>query len=193
MTKIDPEYNDLWKKYFPNTPPIGHVLREQYKHRWVRFHALPQSKRYATSLPEKRMIRSRINILAGELFKDDDDIWIVHTISTWVPQVSESVQTKLHALGLKEVGKDIDPSRDEGQNEIAVFAFQSIWEHGRYDAFFDLIAEDELDTLLIIGEQSGQVLAPYDGGFDLIMKDESLLPDMKDRWSSWLSARADGY
>jgi hypothetical protein len=193
MTKTALTFDDIWKKYFPDVPPIGHVLREQYKLRWVRFHGLPQSKRYATSLPEKRMIRSRANILAGELFKDDASIWIIHTINTWAPQASESVQTKLHALGLKEVGKDIDPSKDEDQNEIAVFAFQSIWEHGRYDAFFDMVAEDELDALLIIGEQSGQVLAPYDGGFDLIMKHESLLPEMKDRWSSWLSARPDGY
>lgn len=39
------DLNQLWKTCFSDIPSLAHTLKHQYKGRWVRFHALSESKR----------------------------------------------------------------------------------------------------------------------------------------------------
>ncbi len=44
---LDPAtMTDLWDRRWRECPPFAHWLRDHYPDRWVRFHSLPESKRY---------------------------------------------------------------------------------------------------------------------------------------------------
>ncbi|MGW6733237.1 DUF3885 domain-containing protein [Streptomyces sp. NPDC055013] len=51
----------LWQRQFPKGPPIAHELRAAYSDRWVRFHSLPDSKRYPESEDEYAIVLHRYN------------------------------------------------------------------------------------------------------------------------------------
>src|SRR5690242_14685149 len=56
-----------WNGAFPNIPPIAYRLRTLLGDRWVRFHRLPESKRYADSESEQQTILLRHNQILDEL------------------------------------------------------------------------------------------------------------------------------
>jgi hypothetical protein len=47
---------ELWRQHWPDCPPVGHKLREPYRDLWVRFHSLPESKRYAEDESEYAVV-----------------------------------------------------------------------------------------------------------------------------------------
>src|SRR5688572_12438686 len=56
-----------WDRRFPNCEPIGHHLRVAFADRWVRFHSLPDSKRYPEDETEYAELLARHNVVLGEL------------------------------------------------------------------------------------------------------------------------------
>jgi hypothetical protein len=52
LAKVLEQLDALWAQRWPRTPPVGHLLRDLHRDRWVRFHSLPDSKRYPDSLEE---------------------------------------------------------------------------------------------------------------------------------------------
>jgi hypothetical protein len=70
MDKIMNDLN-LWQKTFSKIPPLGHVLREKFGNRWIRFHSLPESKRYADNDAEMAIILDRADILAKEILGEN--------------------------------------------------------------------------------------------------------------------------
>jgi hypothetical protein len=49
-------------------PPVGYKLRDAYRDVWVRFHSLPESKRYAEDESEYTVVLERYNTVLAELF-----------------------------------------------------------------------------------------------------------------------------
>ncbi|WP_443611862.1 DUF3885 domain-containing protein [Acrocarpospora catenulata] len=47
-----PELSARWQANWPDCPPVAHELKRFYASRWVRFHSLPESKRYADTPAE---------------------------------------------------------------------------------------------------------------------------------------------
>lgn len=58
--------SQLWAQSWPGLQPIGHEVRDE-RERWVRFHALPESKRYPEDEQEYAEVLRRHNLLLGEL------------------------------------------------------------------------------------------------------------------------------
>ena len=70
---IDPELlAALWRERHPSGPPVAHTFRTRYADRWVRFHSLPDSKRYPESEDEYAIVLDRYNTILDELFADTD-------------------------------------------------------------------------------------------------------------------------
>ena len=57
----------LWAARWPTTAPVGHLLRDQHRDRWVRFHSLPESKRYPDSEDEYATVLARHHAVLDEL------------------------------------------------------------------------------------------------------------------------------
>ncbi len=70
---IDPDLlAALWRERHPSAPPVAHTLRTRYADRWVRFHSLPDSKRYPESGDEYALVLDRYNTILDELFVDSE-------------------------------------------------------------------------------------------------------------------------
>src|SRR5262245_58398633 len=62
-----------WERMWPGQDPKAEDLKYAVPHRWVRFHSLPGSKRYADDPSEEAEILRRHNIVISELLDLDDD------------------------------------------------------------------------------------------------------------------------
>jgi hypothetical protein len=63
----DEELLRRWEEHWPDCPPIGYELRCE-RDRWVRFHSLPESKRYPDTEDEWAIVLDRYNTVLDELF-----------------------------------------------------------------------------------------------------------------------------
>ncbi|WP_425505852.1 DUF3885 domain-containing protein [Streptomyces typhae] len=52
---------DLWQQRWPGCPPVGYKPREPYRNFWVRFHSLPESKRYPENESDYSVVLGRHN------------------------------------------------------------------------------------------------------------------------------------
>ena len=65
MTKE--QFEKFWISTFPDTLPISHLFKFDYKDRWFRIHSLPKSKRYADNENEWEILLSRQNQIINDL------------------------------------------------------------------------------------------------------------------------------
>lgn len=66
------DLTELWQQRWPSCPPVGYKLRDPYQDVWVRFHSLPESKRYAEDESEYTVVLERYNTVLDELFAGAD-------------------------------------------------------------------------------------------------------------------------
>ena len=65
------------------------------------------------------------------------------------------------------------------------------WTEGKYNKLLREIANEE-SRVMFICPSKNCILAPYDGGVDIIAKTELERDRLKVKYSQWLSAREDG-
>lgn len=185
-----------WDRRFPHCEPIGHHLRVAFPERWVRFHSLPGSKRYPENEAEYAEVLARHNTVLGELACPGSQVVFVTTgysessePSRSYPAVvafdSRAVPWRTVAMHRVEEGFD-DPSYWH--------LFASVWEWrpGAFEALIRLVADDAVANVLVVSPDCRWVLHPYDGGMDVIAESPEAQRLLRAKYTSWLSARADG-
>ncbi|WP_431676246.1 DUF3885 domain-containing protein [Kitasatospora sp. KL5] len=75
---------ELWQQRWADCLPVAHRLRGPYRDVWVRFHSLPESKRYAEDEHEYAIVLDRYNTVLDELFAGTD-VAMVAKAAKWVP------------------------------------------------------------------------------------------------------------
>ena len=60
--------SEIWQERMGKRTPLAHEFVTEHRERWVRFHSLPESKRYASDQAERRTILERHYTVFGELF-----------------------------------------------------------------------------------------------------------------------------
>ncbi len=68
-----------WQGTYSNCPMISSQLRHVFPQRWVRFHSLPESKRYAENENEYNTILQRHNAVLDYLAKSGESLWLIST------------------------------------------------------------------------------------------------------------------
>ena len=189
-TPADPalDFEPAWRSAYGESPPLGYVLREDHREHWTRFHALQGSKRYAENAFERATILDRANKLAVECFGLQKEIWIStpHYLRDRVPATN-----LVERLSMREWKTWSDPTEDpEDQIEVTFFVARIEWSPGCLDELLWEIAE-ERDSALLFSETDGVVLAPYDGGFDIICPTPGRLTELEARYRNWMSERPD--
>ena len=178
-------FADRWRSAFEDVPPLGFRLRPAFPDRWVRFHALPGSKRDAHSSAERKEVLHRANSLGAALFGTGAPIWLV------VPQEGPLAATWIAAHGARKALAWRDPDEDPSEAWKWVFyAAVARWQPSAFDDLFQGTADDRGQVVLTDPEAS-RVLAPYDGGFDVIWSPAEV-SRLRRRFASWLSLRGDG-
>jgi hypothetical protein len=168
-----------WSRHHEGRHPAGWLLRQHKDLPWVRFHALPDSKRYAETEIERQIILTRGNRLGDRLLGAGTSCWLVglntcETERAWV-----------------DVGEYL---RDEGghQEFLIRFSVQAVqWRAGAFDAILTSVADDDA-RYLWVNRLSGAIFAPYDGGFDLFSPVPDEVAALKTEMTDWLPCNPSG-
>lgn len=169
-----------WTADYPGVAPIREQLNAaNFASRWMRVHSLPLSKRYPDTQSEWSILLHRQNTLIDHCIPQGTAILIV--VNLIEPDSALFGAYDLQPLGIVQVAQG-EPAYDS-------FVFETIWESSRYNTFLRMIANEELRAFIVAPDC---LIGPYDGGVDVIAKDDQACQALKGQFKDWLSARDDG-
>lgn len=186
---------DIWRSFHGDVTPVNYRLKYEKKDLWQRFHSLPESQRYATTDDEMAVVLHRQNTLAREVLGENTPCWLIgHLYAFDKAQTTDAdwrhkhagrpylhVMTKAHHV--------VDP--DDAEQVFDIFAGRAVWRDGAFDDALRAIANDEI-RIMWMSANTGAILAPYDGGVDLILPDLDTLRTLVVAHSDWLSTTRGG-
>ena len=177
-------------------PPMAHELKIKFTDRWVRFHSLPESKRYPESNEEYQEILSRHNQVLNELCVMNNEVYLI------APEYSDNSEP--HGLGPElgsilqsaEYWQSLPMHKLEDDEEFHYFwhlhYVSTKWESGSLDPILRKVANDEIGNFMVVNVNLGWVYHPYDGGADVVLKNINEMQVLKQKYKGWLSAHASG-
>ena len=188
------EFIGYWNKEYPEVFPINHELLEAYQDRWFRIHSLPDSKRYADTESDYHIILDRQNSLIDDLIGNGSEIIIVFGLFD-----NDPTNENYYIIGdLEEFNKvqsiDLQTIRPEEYEEsmlLDVYAKKSIWSRNSRNVLLRAIADDEIRAMFVSPSRKC-IIAPYDGGVDVIVESTEKRDRLKLKYKKWLSDREDG-
>jgi hypothetical protein len=186
--------NTYWNQEYPEMWPLAYKFKEVYKERWVRFHSLPQSKRYAETHEERAIILKRHNTLLEDLNSSQPNVLLLLT-SEWswdTPVLLGPTQKSLLEL---DPGAVVWKSSHVNEDEMYhhVFISEWIWHNGVFDSILRLVANDVVANVMIVNISGKWLYHPYDGGADVILSSTAERNILRDKYASWLSKHPLGY
>lgn len=188
MTKEAESLTAGWQLRWGGSP-IAHELRDRHADRWVRFHSLPMSKRYAGTEEEYRILLDRHHTVLAELGTDDGLYVIVGCFEDAEGTVSPDPRTPPGAVSWLTIEPD-----DRSNFEIPLHLYAGFGPHDRsvFDPFLRGVADDEIGYVIIAPRDLRWLYHPYDGGADIIAPTTCERDALKTRHHSWLSAHPAG-
>ncbi|MGL4637764.1 MAG: DUF3885 domain-containing protein [Beijerinckiaceae bacterium] len=174
------DFMSQWRREHPDILPIKDLLNgRNFPNRWMRIHSLPQSKRYAETPEEWAILLHRQNTLIDHLVPHHTPVQFV---VNWIEPDSHLFKAYDPVpLGVLQEG--------EGEPEYDSYLLETTWENHSHNPILIMIADESLRGFFIAPDC---VIAPYDGGVDVIVKEPQTCYALKHRFKDWLSARPDG-
>lgn len=183
------ELSKAWEVHWPDCRPISYEIRGMRK-RWVRFHGLPDSKRFAESDEDYEEILRRDHAVLSDLsdrnrVEGNDVVVVTYSWSSSPnPDVADGSRRGRHWVSLP-----VDP--DEKDDWVHLNASMSRWRGGELDPLLRRVADDE-ERVLIMPVDLRWLFAPYDGGMDVVVATSTFRDELKSAHSEWLSAHSLG-
>jgi hypothetical protein len=165
---------------------------------WVRFHYLPESKRYAENDAETAESMRRLADVGAAVFSVDEECWIVRCESLHAGGSAQRIRNAAEYVALhgsqpfSSAGTYDDFENDE---RWKIHASLSNWSFERDAPLLGAIADDLADgkqTTLWFSTSSGRVYAPYDGGLDIFAPSANWIASLKAKFQMWLSPEPNG-
>ncbi|MEU0597457.1 hypothetical protein ABZ484_04210 [Streptomyces sp. NPDC006393] len=153
----------------------------------MRFHSLPESKRYAEDEDEYAIVLERCNTVLDELFAGMD-VYVITPVWTTEPDVPAHRPDGGYWQSLL-VEDDPDP---EFRTYCHLFTARRPWQHGCIDEMLRDIADDKLAGVLVTDTRMRRIYHPYDGGADVLLPTPQERDRMRDRHATWLSSHPSG-
>jgi hypothetical protein len=168
-----------WQSIYPESPPIASFFKRRLSERWARIHSLPESKRYADTKVEWNVLLDRQNSVIDSLVEQHAPVRIV------INYIDIDCHLFL-SFDLENIGVFVD---EEGETVYQSFTFETTWQSHTLNPILMLIADGDLRAFIIAPDC---LIAPYDGGVDVILKDTHRCWEFKQQFKDWLSKREDG-
>ncbi|MCO5969300.1 DUF3885 domain-containing protein [Actinoallomurus soli] len=184
MTKDEVEsLTATWRTRWGGAP-IAHQFRGRYADRWVRFHSLPQSKRYAETEDEYDIILERHHRVLAALGADDR-LYVIagyfeNTLGRGAPAPAHRGAVPWMTV----------PPNDYSGFVIPMTLYVSVTSPApsSLDPFLRAVADDEIAYAIIAPLDLRWLYHPYDGGADVIAPTTDDRDGLKARLTDWLSA-----
>ncbi len=188
------EFIPYWKREYPESLPINHQLKWAYPDRWFRIHSLPESKRYADTADEYRIILYRQNQLFEDLIGKDSEV--ATSFGLYSEDISNENYKELTDFGEFQKVFTIDlqkemPEEYDDEMYFDIYVKIEKWKNGGRDEILKAIADDEIRAMFV-SPSNKCVIAPYDGGVDVIVNSTEERDMLKAKYRDWLSVREDG-
>ena len=188
------EFNKYWKTEYPEAYPISHELKYVYENRWFRIHNLPKSKRYAETDVEYKTMLDRQNQLINDLIGEENTIIVLFGLYT--DDITNSNYKELTDFGKFKIVQTINlhkirPEEYDDEEVLDIYIKEDIWKNGAKNEILKAIAIDKI-RVMFISPLRECIIAPYDGGVDVIVNSTEKRDELKNKYKDWLSERKDG-
>ncbi len=188
------ELISFWKNEFPNFHPQAHALKYDFSDRWVRFHSLPDSKRYSDTQEEYQQILHRHNSILQETCGYRCDIFVS------LPEYSENKTPKKPEPEVAQLFPHTQHwysiNQNEEDNDIFYWHLHAAklqYNGHELNNLLRLVADDIVEDVLVICPSERILYHPYDGGADVILPSTKQRDNIKAKHPDWLSTHPEGY
>lgn len=193
------QFDALWHDAYPETTWLAYIFRYIYLDRWFRIHSLPNSKRYASTAAEWAILLNRQNTLFADLLGTNAEVTLVsgeYQFEGIDILNTDPVSDALSTLSFMPTKQRIDLHKLDPINyEPGIFHqskfSEQTWQPHKFDELLREIAEDQTRAFFISWRNTC-IIAPYDGGVDVLLKDSATRDYYREKYRTWLSARPDG-
>ena len=189
------DLNLFWAREFNDVEPRAHDLKHEFGNRWVRYHALPESKRYPEEKREYIEIYRRHNTVLQELLGNEAIILVI------VPEYSESNLPRKPESALEDLFPYTVPWRsleEHEEDDRLVFythlhVAKIVFTGSELNHLFRMVADDKVGNILLVSLGENLIFHPYDGGADVVLSTDAERDQLKEKYSEWLSLHPDGF
>lgn len=198
MDSDDQRLMELWRQNWPGSTPEADMLRIWFPDRWVRFHSLPGSKRYAEDAFEEQIVLERHRTVLRELMGSPEtgaaqELLVV--TAEWEPDE--------HAWRAPHLGEAV-PDRqlwwrfESAHSEVGMESWCSAFlsrvaaRPAALDPLLRLVAEDRTRGVILAPADFRWLYHPYDGGADVLLGSPRERDALRARHDDWLSAHPGG-
>lgn len=188
------EFQTFWEASFADTPPIGFLLRKKYKDRWFRIHTLPDSERYSErkrrSAEKETIILSRVNSFASEILGEGSECYLVNVTSSYFWRWTKKAIAQKHY----DLSFSYKFNIEDDEDDVACSVYSKIckWNKREFDPLLLSIEKDEESAVLWVSVKDKTIIAPYDGGVDVILPHKDDIASLKAKFSDWLPQNPEG-
>lgn len=175
-----PDLLHQWNRNWSRCEPVAYMLKQVYSERWVRFHSLPESKRYAETEAEYAIVLERYNAVLDELFAGED-VYVITMEWRDDPKPGTDYWTTIC----------IDPDPND-PSYWHLYAKRIPWTTGAIDPLLRDVADDVQANVMITDVAMTRIHHPYDGGADVLLPTSEERDALRARHADWLSSHPQG-
>jgi hypothetical protein len=168
--------------------PIAYEFRKRHADRWVRFHSLPRSKRYAETEEEYGITLARHHCVLAELGADDG----LYLIAGYFEDAHGRIAVASAHPGAVPWMTIQPDERSAFEIPMTLHVSTASGERSVVDPFLRAVADDEIAYAIIAPPDLRWLYHPYDGGADVIAPTAHDRDALKDRHPDWLSGHPAG-
>lgn len=178
-----------WLDRLPGSRPVSDELRTALADRWVRFHSLPDSRRYAADEAERREIVRRHRAVLAELagLSGTDELLLVTAAWSGGLEVPDRPAPLAALTPQSWFWDSIVTELDEGDPRCVHLWVETIDRADpRLDPILRMVADEAIAGIILADPPLQRLFAPYDGGVDVIAADPGERDQLADRFADWL-------
>ncbi|HWS31573.1 MAG TPA: hypothetical protein VN408_02395 [Actinoplanes sp.] len=174
----------LWAEKWPECSKLPYEIRRE-RDRWVRFHALPGSKRYPGTALEYEIVLHRHNTVLTELATGSSEVLVMTAGYSESRSPERSVATAAAHPGAWHWTST--PIHESGQH-LHLYVSRVRWNPGLVDPLLRLVADDVIADVLLTDAGLEWLYHPYDGGMDVVTSSIAARNALREHHRDWLPA-----